>query len=240
MPFPPASLSENLRTRLTEFAEPEHFADWYQGYRWGADTWAHGFPRILELELALTATARQNEVRVCDVKRVVEWGHAGRVTKALQDPLILPLYDEDGKPSRKLIEGPTGPVRRVQSRVIGVGHTGSSKVVRFAMPSEFGAIDSRLVRVFGQDYPGSLGWIDLVAQQGSDGRWSIKPHGWPGGYATWINILRFFGGWLQDQGIKCPHPPSFVDEGLREEGIWYYADVEMALWSYASDQLGEG
>jgi len=107
------------------------------------------------------------------------------------------------------------------------------------MPSEFGAVDSRLVRVFGQDYPGSLGWIDLVAQQARDGRWCINEQGWPEGYTTWINILRFFARALQDQGINCPHPHSFVDKGLRDEGIWYCADVEMALWSYASDKLGE-
>jgi hypothetical protein len=44
---------------------------------------------------------------------------------------------------------------------------------------------------------------------------------------------------LNDKGIKCPHPKAFIETGLRSDGQWVVADVEMAISSYV-DKLIKG
>jgi len=93
------------------------------------------------------------------------------------------------------------------------------------------------VRVFGcgdpekQRYP----LLDLTASP-FGGRWAIlaAQPAWPGEYGTWTETLQAIACRLNREEVCCPHPAGFVRAGLRSHGIWVAADVEMALFSYAS------
>jgi len=170
-------------------------------------------------------------------------GGGARRLSRIQCPetLHLPLWD-NGKPHSEIEKTPLAPVKKLQARTKQLGPTSLSKVLRFALPSEYGAIDTRIVRVVGRgdDASKRQQWLDLKARDDGYGWYIPKAQGtWPGEYATWIDILRFLAAHLNEQGTECPHPPAFVDRGLRTRGVWYCADVEMALWSYASTRLNE-
>jgi hypothetical protein len=42
---------------------------------------------------------------------------------------------------------------------------------------------------------------------------------------------------LNSQGIKCPHLEAYYEEKMRERDVWLPADVETALFSYASQVI---
>jgi len=42
---------------------------------------------------------------------------------------------------------------------------------------------------------------------------------------------------LNKAGKTCPHPEIYYEKDLREKGVWLPADVETALFSYASQTL---
>lgn len=243
MPFAPAKLSQQFKRELEQFASKHDFCELYKGYDWREDTWTKSFPRILELERTLTATAMDNTVTKADVVSVVRWGGGARRVSGINCPgtVSLPLYEE-GKPDRRIENNAWLPLKKLDLETNGLGPTSLSKVLRFAMPSEYGAIDTRLVRVVGvgDREAKQHSWLGLTVKEGEDGLWSIsREEGWRKEYATWIDILRFFAQYLNEGGVACPHPPAFAEAGLRTQGVWYCADVEMALWSYASSCLKE-
>jgi hypothetical protein len=111
----------------------------------------------------------------------------------------------------------------------------------FSNPQVYGAIDTRLVRVF--SIGGGTGiefhrWLSLWVKNYGYG-WYIPENqpSWPGEFDTWIDILHHIVKLCNSSGIKCPHPDEYIDTGLRGKGIWIAADVETALFSYASKQL---
>jgi hypothetical protein len=122
----------------------------------------------------------------------------------------------------------------------GLGPTYLSKVLRFALPSEFGAIDTRIVRVVGNGDSNSKeqSWLSLKVRNDGYG-WYIPENqsAWPKDYSRWINILRFFAQLLNNSGKLCPHPKDFVINGLRTAGVWTCADIEMAIFSHVSKHL---
>jgi hypothetical protein len=115
-----------------------------------------------------------------------------------------------------------------------------TKILRFSMPSEFGALDTRITRVFGKGDPlhSYVHFLDLEAEDRS-GKWFIKypQPAWPSEYSTFIFILRVMADHLNRRGLLCPHPDILYNYGLRKRGIWECADVEMALFSFASERI---
>ena len=121
------------------------------------------------------------------------------------------------------------------------GKVYQSKLLRFAMPWEYGAIDKRLCQVFGRGDPASQHTELLSLKVEYNGtRWDLKYQQteWPSEYGTWIQILRMIASELNQSGMSCPHPEVMYARGLREKGIWECADVEMALFSFASKAIG--
>ena len=191
----------------------------------------------------MTGHARQNTVRKDDVLSVVKWGGGARRLSRIEcpDTLSLPLC-ANGKPDSRIEKTPLLPLVMLQSETKGLGPTNLSKVLRFALPPEFGAIDTKIVRVVGTGDSESKrqDWLDLKVRDDGYGWYIPKTQAaWPEEYATWIDILRFFAQYLNEGGVACPHPPAFAEAGLRTQGLWCCADVEMALWSYASNCLNE-
>lgn len=110
----------------------------------------------------------------------------------------------------------------------------------FALPSEYDALDTCLVRVFGIGDPTvkKVEFLKLTITYQKTG-YSINANQsyWPSEYNTCILILRYIGEKLNSKGVECPHPTRFEKQGLRNSGIWVCAEVEMALFAYSSYRI---
>jgi len=242
MTFQAQTLNPVVTQDLDTFLQVQSFPDLYRAYAWRNDRFENAFPDICRLESQLVMMDQKGGITLSAVERVAEWGamrNQGRIAGA---EVVLPprsLHTPEGVAVADLGNHPLTPVRVLQANITGgVGPTYLSKVLRFALPQEYGAVDTRCVRVFGRGDSDVRrhDWVELSARNYGDG-WSIPTtqSAWPKEYATWVNILRYFAMRLPGD---CPHPASFVMAGLRKQGVWECADVEMALFSYASQFTG--
>jgi hypothetical protein len=241
MPFPSQGLQQQLISDLIDFKIKNDFAALYKSYSWQKDVYESGFPEILALEEALTRGDMNQGISLLDVKRVARWGKLRNPGRIIGEEIILPkmtLHDGSFAPADSLATDSTAPVRLLEKSIQkGIGPTYLSKVLRFGLPQEYGAIDTRCVRVFGE---GDLciqrhKWLNLRARNDGYGWYIPKSQSaWPSAYGIWLNILRFFSHQLPKD---CPHPEKFVLAGLRKRGEWACADVEMALFTYASQYI---
>jgi len=216
----------------------------FTSYDWDDDLWQknNGFPKLFKLEREISAAAKENEFSKENLLHIAEWGKLPNKTGISRvGQFKFTLYQE-GSPIFWLREEPENAICIVEGRIPGFGPTYSSKLLHFAVPEIFGALDTWLVRAFGQGENNSFhyGFLDLKAMRSPKGRWSISPRqsGWPDEYGTWIRILKHISDKLNEEMILCPHPLNFVRENFRKDGIWYPADVETALFSYAFEERG--
>jgi hypothetical protein len=233
-------LSEKTKGHLENLLKALDLPGSYRQYDWKNDHWNDGFREIRALERSISAAAKSQSITKSHILSIAQWGglpDTGRI-RCYRDPIAVPLYD-GAVISVAVKSDPVQVVRTIKQQTSGIGPTYISKVLRFAAPTVFGAIDSRLVRVFGtgDEKSSTLQLLELRAGQAAGGRWFIGPENWPDGYGTWIAILNHIAANLNSAGIICPHPDQFVSECLRERGVWLPADVEMALFSYATRRI---
>ena len=241
MPFPPRQLPSQLETQLDDFLSNQDFPNLYKAYSWERDTYDNGFPDILSLEERLGRHGKMGGITLEDVKDVARWGgnsrNVGRMSSREIPLSSEAIYTTEGILNPSLQADPTIPVFPLD-KVNRLGPTSISKVLRFTLPEEYGAIDTRILSVFGQGDADSqsYNWISLqVRNYGYGPVFPSDQKSWPSAYGVWIDILRYF---VLKLPASCPHPQRFIDEDLRESGKWTCADVEMALFAYASDILG--
>lgn len=231
------TLKPEIQKTLEQILNDLNFPKLYKEYEWKGDTWEKGFPDLRYLETKITDAAKSSDIGLCHLVDIAKWGKL-RNTKGIScaEPLGLMLYGK-GQPAPDLLQEPENTLRKIDSLVKGFGPTYSSKLLHFAVPKVFGALDTRLVRIFGNAAP-KYHLLNLDAVQSKD-RWLIPPgqDGWPGEYGTWITVLNYLADRLNKTGKPCPHPRIYYEYGLREEGVWLPADIETALFSYASGQL---
>lgn len=237
--------SQELKKSLKDFVKGHDLAELYRKYSWKDDTWTNDFPSILNLEKDLSEKAKRNLVKQEDVRRVVKWG-GGTLKVKWCETVRLSLYDERGHFKKEVREHPSIAAQILKEQkekglISGLGITYLTKVLRFAAPSEFGAVDSRIVRVFGQGDNNSKqhNWLSLTACPGEgEQRWAIREQStWPKEYGKWIKMLRFLANLLNSENSCCPHREPFIESSLRQKGVWVCADVEMALFAYASQHI---
>jgi hypothetical protein len=242
MPFPPFALDSAIVTKLCDFAKANSFVQLYKSYSWQNDTYQSGFPDIHALESTLTRSDLSTGITLDNVKAVAEWGRLPNLRSIVGQAVVAPPYTFhalSGATQSTIERAPLGPLDTISRGLTkGVGPTYISKVLRFSLPQEYGSIDTRCVRVFGSADRSAPrhGWLNLRASVNDQKRWYInkKQSTWPSDYANWVNILRYFASALPS---NCPHPARFVESGLRTKGLWLCADIEMALFAYASQQL---
>lgn len=235
MPFPPIGIDGALAEKLQCFAESNDLVTLYRSYNWRNDNIRSGFCDILGLEKRLVSAVReQHSVRRADIQDVADWGK--KRGKAVECSECVPVHLYEGRlPLSSLAQMPQAPLDDL-CQVKYVGPTYKSKVLRFAMPDEYGAIDTNVVRVFGIDEDGdaTYAWLSLKVDNYGYGPYIRENHpAWPSDYGLWINILRYFAQHLACEGVACPHPEAFIESGLRQPLQWACADVEMALFAYA-------
>jgi hypothetical protein len=173
-----------------------------------------------------------------DVRDVANWGKLRNPGRIAGNYIVLPrntLHTNNGGPTEILRLQPISPLCTLEENITsGIGPTYFSKVLRFGLPQEYGALDSRCVRVFGKGDPHAQrqNWLAIIVRNDGYGWYIPKTQAkWPSAYGIWIDILRFFAEKLPH---NCPHPQGFVNSALRLENKWNCADVEMALFTYAS------
>lgn len=228
----------SVKERIDHLIRTCDFAGLYRAYAWKRDLWQNGFPYICRLEREIGDAAREGTLSEDHLKTIARWGGLPGIEriKALT-PIRISLF-EGGKVARWAQDNPENAIRILEGQVRGFGPTYTSKLLRFAAPELFGAIDTRIVRVFGagDTVPDYLHLLDLTAAP-MDGRWAICRKNWPGEYSTWINTLTYTASKLNAIGEPCPHPNAFISMGLRKPGVWQNADVEMAFFNYASEKI---
>jgi hypothetical protein len=210
----------------------------YESYTWNSRSPEDSHRELFDLEKEISTAAKLNCIKHSHLLKIAEWGkHPNKKKISGPDPLNLILYD-GGKPVVCLRFEPVNPICIIEGRISGFGPTYSSKLLHFAVPEIYGALDTRLVRVFGNvskdtsSYP----MLDLNVTRPKKGRPSIprdQPN-WPEEYGTWVAILNYYANVLNANRIYCNHPPYYYDAGLRMNNQWLPADVETALFSYAS------
>ena len=212
----------------------------YRGYARDGDTWEKGFPEIYQLEQKMTTAAKGRTLGLGHVQEIARRdGIPDHNLITCPGRLSILLYIDDA-PAYWLMREPESSIRTVEDQIPGLGPACTSRVLRFAVPAIFGAIDAPLVRVFGHGDPGAQRYhlLDLAATPAGT-RWTISARqpAWPGEYGAWIKTLQAIARRLNREEVCCAHPEPFLRSGLRDRDIWAAADVEMALSSYASEIL---
>jgi len=228
---------QDLPQTLERIVNDLDFPKLYKSYKWVDDTWVNGFPDLFRLEKEISEAAKQNSLRREHLVKIAKWGklpNVGRI--ACPDPIKITLYQND-LPAPGLVVDPQKTILLLQNQIAGFGPTYVSKLLHFAVPQICGALDTRLVRVFGnkaQKYQ----LLNLSALEVA-GRWAIPATqtGWPGEYKIWVKILEVFADYLNKNQIPCPHPSNYQQSGLRKDGVWLPADIETALFAYASKEI---
>jgi hypothetical protein len=233
-------LSEKIRKNVDIFLAKNSLKDWYNNYNWDNDSKQSSFQNIVDLEIQLSQAAKNNTITSEHVMKIARWGAHPMIDKIRCNSRIdLPLF-ENNKPAAWIQDNPEYGITLLRPQVYYVGPTYMTKILRFSMPLEFGALDTRITRVFGKGDPlhSYLPFLELEAED-HQGKWFIKypQPAWPSEYSTFIFILRFMVEDMNRAGIPCPHPEVLYDHGLRRRGIWECADVEMALFSFASEKI---
>ena len=233
-------LSEKIIHSIDSFLDNQNLLYWYQNYSWEADTQGSNFKNIVNLEVEIFESAKHNLVSCEQVMKIARWGGHPMLEKIrCKKELDLTLY-EGGLPAAWVRDDPAEGLRQIRPQVYYVGPTYMTKILRFSLPAEFGALDTRITRVFGLGDP-KHSYVHLINLEAQDQgwKWFIKypQPAWPDEYSTFIFILRYMMQKINQQGIKCPHPQILYDHGLRTPGVWECADVEMALFSFASERI---
>jgi len=229
----PESTQEKVLGLLSEISLSQD----YQSYDWGNDSWKTGFQDIVRLECTMIDAAKRNCITKEHLLQIARWGgHPSQDKITCRDRIELPLY-VDGTYADWVESNPVKGIKVLAPQMSYFGKVYQSKLLRFAMPWEYGAIDKRLCQVFGRGDPASQHTELLSLKVEHNGnRWDLKYQQaeWPSEYGTWIQILRMIASELNQSGMPCPHPELMYARGLRKKGIWECADVEMALFSFAS------
>ena len=219
-------LPELLELQVIQFVANQDWRALYKAYQWHNDSWGDGFPDILRLETQMRASVQKGAITSKDISDVACWAKYPSYSN-IRSPQFIPLT-EDSSLLPAIIS--------LEKKVKRLGSTYLSKVLRFSFPNRAGALDSRLVRVFGMGDPdvNQYQWLTLRARKSGSG-WSVyRDRTWHGEYEKWLNILTKMATLLNEQGIICPHPQAFIEAGLRTGGLWGCADVEMALYAYVT------
>lgn len=227
-------LNDKLKEQLTMFVESLDWQGQYKKFHHDEDSWENGFYNIVELEKGISEHLALGYLTRKDIVKIARWERPiAKDRMTCPAVLRLGVNEIGGNSETEKI------IRILEVSVKGTRKLFLTTIMRFISPSRMGSLDTNLVRVFGVGDPNlqSLQLLNLVVRRTED-TWIFAGNSWtwPDEYYKWNLILGFLASLLNELGIACPHPSGF--QGLRENGKWICADVEMALRAYANDVLG--
>ena len=212
----------------------------YQSYTWKKDTYKNGFPDLFHLEQVISFAARHHSLGISHLIEIAKWGILPNTKRiSWPEPNKLSLYEND-LPAPWLETEPGKAISILEGQIRGFGPTYASKLLHFAVPQIFGALDTRLVRTFGKGDTAAQRYPLLnISVTWSGNRWAIlsSQPGWADEYGKWVGILNYIATDLNRNGKSCHHPSKYLEFNLREKGVWLPADVETALFAYASQEI---
>ncbi|MDK2986614.1 MAG: hypothetical protein PWQ96_2258 [Clostridia bacterium] len=218
-----------ITKEINAFLSNKSIPELYMAYDWGNDNWRSGFKDIVAIEGIFRKNISKLIITNEAIMQIVQWGKL-RNPKRVNCPAFINFTNEE-------LSNPARMYSKLCKEINGLGPTYRSKIIRFACPQNAGAIDTRIVRVFGKGDLASVkyDWLDLKVVNYGYG-WYINENQkrWPGDYFVWLNILTEIRDQLNNNDVRCSHPDVFVESGLREKGKWSCADVEIALFAYSS------
>ncbi|MDR3543130.1 MAG: hypothetical protein P4L69_19520, partial [Desulfosporosinus sp.] len=220
---------EFLETQIIQFVDRQDWVRLYKGYHWRRDTWNRGFPDILRLEMQMRCFLQNGKIKKRDILDIANWGKYYHLNKIIS-PESISIGD-----GISILEALT----TLEQNVGGLGANYLTKILRFAFPNRSGALDCRTVRVFGIGDPtvNQYQWLTIRVQRSRSGWSVVRNRMWHLEYQKWLRILERMVSLVNAKGIFCPHPRKFLDTGLRTEGIWTSADVDMAIFAYATNLI---
>jgi hypothetical protein len=238
-------LTSAQQNTISKFLREQDLPRLYQKYEWPRrtrirDTWQTGFPELFRLEKEISQAARENSLNRNHLIQIAQWGGGARMKDRISwpNPTKTRLYINN-KPADWLKKAPEKTVEILDREIDYFGPTYCSKLLHFALPQIFGALDTRLVQTFGKaakQYP----ILDLeIIRSGWGPSIRISKSVWPKEFGIWISALNCISQILNQEEIKCPHPKRYEQFGLRGNGLWLPADVETALFSYTYLELGD-
>jgi hypothetical protein len=164
-------LSSSIRDVVKKFLQEEDMPTLYQNYSWVNDFYLNGFPDMFRLERNISKAAMESSLGLTHLHDVARWGKLPNVRRiTCPEPIRIDLYVKD-LPASWLIQTPEKAVRILESQIHGFGPTYLSKLLHFSVPNVFGALDTRLVRVFGIR-ANKFRFLRLNATK-TGGRWAI-------------------------------------------------------------------
>jgi hypothetical protein len=182
------ALTTSQENIVDSLLQEQKFPKWYRSYTWKDDTWKTGFPDLFRLEQRISRAARERAIGEQHLLEIAEWGGL-RNKKRISCPkcIKIRLYGKDA-PAGWLKKEPEKAVWLLENQILGFGPSYSSKILHFAVPQVFGAIDTRLVRIFGQGDEAAQRYplLDLKVTKTGSG-WAIfsNQNGWPDEFGTW-------------------------------------------------------
>jgi len=233
-------VEKSIPPEINRFLQDQDLSALYQSYTWKKDTYENGFTDLFRLEKEISFAARHNSLGIGHLIDIAKWGQLPN-TKQISwpEPNKLTLYVND-LPAPWLKIEPEKAISVLERQIHGFGPTYASKLLHFAVPQIFGALDTRLVRTFGKGDPDAQRYPFLnMTVTWSGNRWAILSYqpGWADEYGKWVGILNYIANSLNKEGSLCHHPKKYVISGLRDDDSWLPADVETALFSYASQEI---
>lgn len=230
------NLSDLLKEQLTIFSECLDWPSQYKQFYHEDDSWENGFCNIVKLEKEISGHLALGYLTQKDVVKIARWERP-RVKNRMTCPAVLRLDINEMVENYEVEK----ILSRLEVSIKGTRKLFLTTIMRFISPSKMGSLDTNLVRAFGVGDPNLTQhqWLDLVVRRADDawifaGNWWT----WPNDYYKWNQILGFLASLLNSRGVACPHPNGF--HGLRSDGRWICADVEMALRAYTNSVLGLG
>lgn len=196
----------------TYFAQ--ELLNWYQKYEWRGDTFENGFPWIRSLERSLSQKARKcGYLDMEDLIAIAEWGgnQRGLIQRLRRNNQPAGIHCATRRAISN-ISDPEEALRELLS-IKQWGLTYASKTLRFVCPEHYPALDRRLRKGLGCSLPPIWdGHINSMVE----------------GYVSFLKTCR---------GIQAA---TKTENPLRTDKSWFIADIEMALFAYASTSQGRG
>ena len=203
------------------------FPGYYKAYFWHDKHGLFGYPAdsypnfhwIQSLERRfLHYRQHSDSVPLFLIKEMIQWGGSQNgVLEKFDNALGSYCLHTN---LETVLQGIHDPRRAIQAAlaVPGLGLTYASKLLRFLDPKRYGALDGRIRKALGRLNPAPLPNI-----------YDSSPPSMASGYCKFVEYIDGLASGLRAGGIQLPHEGEVQRE-------WRAADIEMALFQWASSQ----
>ncbi len=212
------------------------FPEYFRAYSWDAKHALYGYPAdeyeqffwIVSLEKRFnwlkSNCKKENTASIYLIKEMIQWGGSQNGTlQKFEDSIERHNLQQLMLETVSSLQSPKEAIEAAL-KFPGMGLTYASKMLRFLDPERYGALDSRIRKVFSEKVPAALPKI-----------YDSSDLSMVTGYVAFTEHLDGIKEQLNKAGILRPKCALPAGAGSAE---WRSADVEMALFGWASSHKG--